>query len=241
MDANGALSRHTVSESWRCPWLSCSVVLAICAKGAITSHLDAHREIGEPLDTCNWPNCSSKAVFKTRSSFQTHIYNIHVIPLVCNVPGCSYVKPFTKRCDLNRHKSTVHGDAGQVECPIQGCDTRARKDKLQEHMRKYHDRLRCPYNHCTTTVVEGQEETHVRESHGPYECGLGACEGKSQSRFLLNSLKGHARKQHGVDWWTTRWVDSDLEAVQDKTLRAYMYPGRRSETKDCMDCLVKRV
>jgi hypothetical protein len=157
------------------------------------------------------------------------------------VPECSYVKPFGKRCDLNRHKSIAHGDAGQVECPIQGCDTKARKDKLQEHIRKYHQKLRCPYNHCTTTVIEGQEEAHMRESHGAYECGLGACEAGLQSRFQLNRLKCHARKQHGVDYWTTYNADQDLEKVLDKTLQANVYQGKRSMKKDCIECLAKRV
>src|SRR5258708_721133 len=57
---------------------------------------------------CGWPKCPSKATFKSRNAWKTHVYNIHVDPLVCTLPQCSYTKPFGKRNDLYRHISTAH-------------------------------------------------------------------------------------------------------------------------------------
>jgi hypothetical protein len=149
---------------------------------------------------CPWLKCSSRATFKTPSSLRTHICNIHVNPLTCTEPQCSYKRPFGKQHELRRHISTAHETIRNHKCPIATCEASitgfARKDKLMKHLREEHENLKCLYNHCSAVVPDTQQELHISESHGDYECAVGGCEKGDASCFSLENLGRHLRSAH---------------------------------------------
>lgn len=181
---------------------------------------------------CDWPNCHSKAIFKSFSSLKTHTLNIHVSPLVCTLPQCSYKKPFGKMYELLRHNATIHGNHYH-KCPVEGCEAGfSRKDKMLNHIREKHNTLKCPYNHCSVTVLETEEELHLRQFHGDFECAIGACETGLKSLFLEVGLKRHLRKCHGISYDPIETIMSQTHGSVDRTARSKL----RSAWKDCVLC-----
>jgi len=212
MNANEAFSVPTGTPPlslnlWRCPWPTCSTGLPSIAN-EVKQHLNNHWSETEAqwigASKCPWSKCSSRATFKSPGSLKIHLFNIHVTPLVCKYPLCTYTKPFGRQFDLDRHILTAHGDARDHKCPIESCPSSvtgfARKDKLVKHLKEEHENVRCPYNHCFAAVPKLQEETHVQQSHGEYECGIGGCENGGVSRFMLVDLKRHLRRDHGMTY-----------------------------------------
>ena len=156
-------------------------------------------------DKCTWPECASKAVFKTKGSFNRHITNLHDKPLLCLVPNCSQKTPFGRISDLRRHEQSIHSIKRQFICPIASCDARikefARKDHLTKHLRERHDSYFCPINHCfhSTKSSFAKPENlaeHIKTAHGPYECAVKACARSSSSKFSRNSLEKHLINHH---------------------------------------------
>jgi len=242
MSANRANSvLPSDSEPWRCPWAACSSDPITRTEAERESHclirLDGTLQIWLGACKCIWPNCSSKATFKSRSSLRTHLINIHVKPLLCTEPLCRYKKPFSKQYELDRHVSTAHGDTRNHKCPIDTCEVSvtgfARKDKLVKHLREEHENLKCPYNHCFAAVVATQEEEHIQKSHGDYECAIGGCKAGISSRFTLNSARSHLRAVHGIDWYTSFnmiELPANIHTVTASLLRL------RSTPKNCATC-----
>ncbi|KAH8587711.1 hypothetical protein B0O99DRAFT_641127 [Bisporella sp. PMI_857] len=159
---------------------------------------------------CTWPGCESEAFLKTRKLLETHVYNLHVNPLMCDVPGCTYRKAFAKLGDLERHKATRHERAGRFKCPDATCPRHiqgfSRKDKLKAHSKSHAPKiLYCQFNHCEFYVNaerrkrfrSNNEHSIHQASHGLYECAVGGCEGSSSS-FTLDGLIQHLNRRH---WW----------------------------------------
>lgn len=229
-------------DAFTCPWIHCSVTW-YSAAGQAEGHRNQHSEEilkqWSGASTCPWPKCTSKATFKTRSSLKTHLLNVHVSPLICDEPQCSYKKPFGKQYELDRHVSTAHGEIRKYKCPIDACEASvtgfARKDKLVKHIREEHENVRCPYNHCFATVPATREEEHIRVSHGPYECAMGQCGRGIASHFSYESLKHHLRVAHGIDYWIADWAKL---LASGKTLTAkdsVLHFGK--PPRDCATCL----
>jgi len=209
----------------------------------MTSHLEAHWE--ETLRQwrgprgCNWPDCPSRATFESPSSLKSHIFNIHINPLVCTYPQCTYLKPFGKKCDLRRHIETVHEPSCNHICPVESCEVNikgfARKDKLLNHIREQHDNLRCPYNHCYATVLETEQDAHLRQFHGSFECALGGCEKGPASCFLEDGLRRHFRRDHHITIDPARNLINKVLNTEDKTARP-THTVRFKKLGDCIAC-----
>ena len=200
---------------------------------------------------CTWPGCTSRATFKTKPSLTVHLYNVHVYPLVCMEPHCKWKKPFGKRCDLTRHRSTAHAKERAYVCKAASRDAPikefARKDHLIIHMRERHDNYYCPMNHCSRrkgASFATQEELaeHIQDSHGEptYECAIGACAQGSLSKFPLwssasKSLVGHLRNHHGFSHGASNWIYWKSDRRNDRTLRHCDLPPR-VPLRDCKIC-----
>jgi hypothetical protein len=157
---------------------------------------------------CTWPNCTSRAEFKTNASFRMHITNIYINPLLCSAVGCPHKTPFGRLSDLRRHEQSAHSSERKFVCTSPSCDARikefARKDHLSKHMRERHDHYFCPKNHCprstkSSFVKPEDVEEHIKVEHGPHECALFACAQAPSSGFNGDSLRSHLRNHHGVE------------------------------------------
>jgi len=158
---------------------------------------------------CTWPGCDSEAFLKTCKLMETHVFNLHINPLICQEPGCKHTKPFAKLGDLERHKATVHERAGRFRCANTSCPRHnrgfSRKDKLTTHMRSHAPRiLHCQFDHCEYHINSSRQKRfrsnneyslHQISVHGPYECAIGLCEG-SKSSFTCDRLFDHLERQH---------------------------------------------
>lgn len=158
-------------------------------------------------DKCTWPDCTSAAEFKTVSSFNMHVNNMHTDPLLCSAPNCQHRTPFGRKSDLRRHEQSAHSAERNFVCTVPSCDARvkefARKDHLWNHMRDLHDYYFCPLNHCrrsTKCYFDKPEDVqeHITVEHGPYECALNACARAPPSEFSETSLLRHLKNHHGV-------------------------------------------
>ena len=158
-------------------------------------------------DKCMWPQCTSRAVFKTKSSSNRHITNIHTNPLLCQVQDCSLKTPFGRDFDLKRHQQSAHSTERMYICTVASCDARikefARKDHLTKHMREWHDNYFCPMNHCfhsTRSSFVSPEDlaNHIFNEHERYECALKTCASMPPSGFSEYSLEHHLRNHHDV-------------------------------------------
>ena len=209
-------------------------------------HLQEHSNIASALwkegQVCTWAHCTSKAIFKTRATFQTHLDNIHVNPMLCSAKDCTYKKPFRNRSELQRHVDTAH-PTGELpyKCPFLKCRAHprefARKDRWLAHIRKGHTGASCPLNHCEDTMRHAfatQEELveHIKKCHGNYECGLGSCSLKAQSRFSEFDFLKHLEFHHGIQGNDLGAARNAANTVRDRTVR----PSHLPESRSWMDC-----
>ncbi|UZP36041.1 hypothetical protein NXS19_003857 [Fusarium pseudograminearum] len=82
---------------------------------------------------------------RTRSELRKHELK-HTRPWCCNVSGCSRIKGFTSKNDLDRHKRTVHSDqtvSGRAfVCNIGSCAKKTkiwpRADNFRNHLERMH-------------------------------------------------------------------------------------------------------
>ncbi|KAI1013198.1 hypothetical protein LB503_001730 [Fusarium chuoi] len=82
---------------------------------------------------------------RTRSELRKHELK-HSLPWHCDVTGCSRVKGFTSKNDLDRHKRTVHSDrtvSGRTfVCNIGNCAKKSkiwpRADNFRSHLQRIH-------------------------------------------------------------------------------------------------------
>jgi hypothetical protein len=209
-------------------------------------HLQEHSNTVSPLwkegQPCPWPRCTSKATFKTRAVFQTHLDNIHVNPLLCSAKGCTHKKPFRSNSELQRHMQTAH-PKGELpyKCPYSECKCSprqfARRDKWLQHIRKGHDEPMCPLNHCEAGMryafaTRAELIEHIKKYHGNYECGIGSCSQKSQSRFSEFELFKHLEFHHDIQGKDLATARNAANAARDRTVR----PSHLPDPVSCMDC-----
>jgi hypothetical protein len=165
---------------------------------------------------CTLDGCKTKTIFKTERSYNNHLNNIHLKPLLCSVPRCSYKKPFRNRSDLNRHKATRHSNERPYECPYPTCESEtkrfARKDKWLHHIREtqHLNDAFCPYAHCSSmTEFTSRKEIskHFNKVHSVYGvderprtyfCSLGACAETIDEHWGEDQLKTHLEACHGL-------------------------------------------
>lgn len=188
---------------------------------------------------CHWQACASKATFRSPSSLKAHIRNVHVSPLICTHPGCSYMKPFGKQCDLKRHIATIHGTKHIYRCLESECkETFSRKDKMMKHARENHELFRCSCNHCLAIVCATQRQSHLKEAHGLFECAIGSCKSGGRSYFHKKDLRGHLKRIHGVRDY---WVDMELRGFPNDTKKDEVLYFRGEQipalSRDCASCL----
>jgi len=164
----------------------------------LNNHLERHSEAvlqrWVPNTLCLWEGCHSQAKFSSISKFKTHLKNIHTLPLLCQIPQCSYKKPFRHAGDLERHVATIHrrGTRPYV-CPVQSCNANLtsfkRKDKLLKHLQEteHIGDMFCFFPHCVEyqpprfTGFKTRKEiaVHFSKEHssipGVFQCALGLC------------------------------------------------------------------
>lgn len=198
-------------------------------------------------DKCTWPRCTSKAVFRTKSSFSQHLRHLHTKPLVCTVPNCSHKMPFGRLYDLRRHGQSVHSKERSFVCEVDSCGAKvkefARKDHLTKHLREMHDRYYCPKNHCinstTDCFIKPEDLTrHLETQHGPYECSVMACARMPPSSFTGDSLQDHLHRHHRIRTFVVfiSWdrLAAKLGLGSRKTLEEADLPGyKHGECKLC--------
>jgi hypothetical protein len=170
-------------------------------------NLESVRQVWSVDGKCTWPECTSRAVFKTKASFDIHVTNIHTRPLLCLVANCPQKTPFGRLSDLRRHKQSAHSAERTFICTVASCDARikefARKDHLTKHMRERHDNYFCPINHCPRSTKGSFDKPeavaeHIDAEHGPFECALKACARAPLSKFSKDSLMSHLRNHHDM-------------------------------------------
>jgi hypothetical protein len=191
---------------------------------------------------CSWPECTSRAVFKTWASFNMHVTNVHTTPLLCSTANCSHKTPFGRLSDLRRHQQSAHSANRSFVCTVSSCDARikefARKDHLAKHMRERHDNYFCPLNHCPRSTKSSFAEPedvveHIKTEHWLYECALKACAQAPSSKFSWGSLRNHLRNQHGIS--NLRALYRRINERLSKTvIEADLYWAYCGECKICM-------
>jgi Zinc finger, C2H2 type len=197
---------------------------------------------------CRWRGCTSRATFRSPSSLEAHIKNVHVSPLVCTHPGCSYKKPFGKQCDLKRHLTTIHSTKREYQCLEGDCgETFSRKDKMLKHAREKHQLFRCSWNHCGATVFASEREFHARESHGPYECAVGSCQSGERSCFQKLNLQRHLRTVHQIAFDQSNTIMNRLSNHPESTEETKAFDSRTRYAQmvypyqDCKVCLAEKL
>ena len=164
---------------------------------------------------CTWPGCDSRAFLKTRKLLETHVFNLHLNPLVCNELGCKRKKPFAKQGDYERHIASVHKQDTSFKCTYNTCPRHkrgfSRKDKLNDHLKVHDGREFCNFDHCNYNVglwtPERLQSTRItpvdhQNQHGPYECGIDECRG-SFSSFSALDLTRHLTYYHFIIYHIT--------------------------------------
>jgi hypothetical protein len=162
-----------------------------------------------------WSGCHSKAKFKL-SALKLHLQNVHVRPLICVQPGCSFKRPFRNISDLQRHVRTKHSQTGVFRCPYKECraSTRTfkRKDKWLEHVEDAQHQLDifCPVQHCWYEARGGsglqnpkEVVKHMFSEHGgtsdkvrDFSCAIGGCEVGDPPFLTKDQLMSHLRFHH---------------------------------------------
>lgn len=196
-----------------------------------------------PKQHCNWPNCTSKAMFKSKKALQTHLENIHIDPLLCPETNCTYRGPFRSNYDLQRHIRSIHHGEKEVQfqCPFPECGdfpkTFIRRDKWLNHLRSGHDDSACPLNHCEAWAAGTQSKLveHIKNSHGNFECGLGSCMSQPASRFAKFELMRHLEFHHGIQHGDINTAQNAAIHARDRTVRLENLPKMMS-WKDCWLC-----
>lgn len=238
-DRSTALLNDAPHHPWNCPWLGCSATCSADeSKSHISNHLNTISEEWSGATACEWPKCTSKALFKTAKLLANHTLNVHVEPLVCTVPSCSHKKPFGKKCDLLRHIRTIHTIGLTYKCRVHGCDANvtgfSRRDKMLQHMREMHTLLKCGYNHCSAEVLEAETASHLQQSHGNLECAIGDCKNAHKSYFRADSLLKHLRTSHSIPRAFTSNMLLNAQLSADKTVLEHFGPGEG--WKACKSC-----
>lgn len=155
---------------------------------------------------CPRTGCNSKAKFRSHGALLQHIRNVHLQPLICEIPNCSHKKPFTRPTDLRRHVNSAHSDSNHTKyaCEIDSCGAQySRKDHLVKHLREKHGIFICLLQHCPHATknrfaTEEEAKVHADIAHGDFECAIKACAMAPLSRFTESSLRLHVQNHHRV-------------------------------------------
>jgi hypothetical protein len=175
---------------------------------------------------CTWPECTSRAVFKTKASFNMHVTNVHTNPLLCLVANCPHKTPFGRLSDLRRHEQSAHSTERRFICTVSSCDASskefARKDHLAKHMRERHDNYFCSINHCPRSAKSSFAKPddvaeHIKVEHELYECALKACAQAPSSKFSYASLLSHLRNHHAMPFFTAIAIKERIDQRLSKT------------------------
>jgi hypothetical protein len=206
-------------------------------------HLESVLQVWQVGGKCTWPQCTSRAVFKTKASFNMHATNVHTNPLLCLVANCPHKTPFGRLSDLRRHEQSAHSTERRFICTVSSCDASikefARKDHLTKHMRERHDNYFCPINHCprsTKSSFAKPEDVaeHIKVEHGLYECALKACAQAPSSKFSNASSLNHLRNHHSMSDLTTALIRERMERRLSKMVtEADLGRGYCGECKTC--------
>lgn len=169
---------------------------------------------------CTWPECTSRAVFKTFASFNMHLTNVHTHPLLCSIANCQHQTPFGRLSDLRRHQQSAHTAERKFVCSVITCNAAikefSRKDHLVKHRRERHVNYFCPINHCARSTKSSFDKSHdvlehITAEHGSYECALKACSQAPSSQFDSLALLNHLRNHHAMPDATAANVKERME------------------------------
>ena len=226
-----------------CTWKDCPTTLPFADDADLERHLQSHagdviqRRSGD--GGCTWSGCHSKAKFKL-SALKLHLQNVHVKPLVCVQPGCSFKQPFRGISDLRRHVNTKHSQTGVFRCPYKECrsSTRTfkRKDKWLEHVEDAQHQLDriCPVQHCW----QGREigfpffynrkvvVTHMFNKHGgttdevrDFSCAIGGCKTGDPPFLTKAQLLYHLEVHHAFVKDLAQQIVDSVGATEDHELQ----------------------
>jgi hypothetical protein len=162
-------------------------------------------------------------------------------PLLCRVPGCTYMRPCARDADLQRHIMSRHKSEGRHDC--NKC-TRSfyRKDKFKLHVATTHGQHPCPWTHCPRSGQNGlsSEESfqkHIEKDHGDWECHMRSCGSSTlTSRFGSQSLLRHIRHDHNVPLHVAKEVGDRLESEKRQILKDTDISGLATDYRDCKHC-----
>ncbi|KUJ16333.1 uncharacterized protein LY89DRAFT_80112 [Mollisia scopiformis] len=205
-----------------CSWLSCSLGNVPFLNDAdLKIHLESHAisvtQNWAGTSKCTWSGCKSKAVFKLLSSLERHLENIHVAPIICVIPSCSFKGPFRNNYELQRHAHQKHSNVKAFWCPFKGCKLSfARKDKWAQHIEEveHENDLFCPVLHCDKEIrgdfqgFQSRKEIshHIFNEHmkasgevRAWECHIGGCDIQSSClKLTVSQMRRHLRRDHGL-------------------------------------------
>jgi len=242
-----------------CNWSSCGN-LRFQKQEAFAQHQQAHcddliqaAQASKRLSfICGWESCKlhkNAREFKTMGALRKHLQQ-HVKNHWCSHATCSI--SFSRRSDLKRHMETKHSTNRPFFCSFDACDRSAdgfaRKDKLDDHLKKTHPMFQCSFDHCESKVLESEMHFHLNEMHsgktielqreGMYECNLSGCE-SSLSRFNALSAKKHLIRHHGVSdggaWWAVN--NAPKSGPHDTRGGSFiLWSGARMSNRPCPCC-----
>jgi hypothetical protein len=219
-----------------CTWKDCPTTLPFTNNADLEHHLEGHA--GEVIQrwpgdgSCTWGGCHSKAKFKL-SALKHHLQNVHVKPLICVQPGCSFKRPFRSIRDLERHVHTKHSQTGVFRCPYKECrsSTRTfkRKDKWLDHVEDAQHQLDefCPVQDCTANLPRRKwTVTHMFDEHGgtsdevrDFSCAIGGCKTGDPPFLTKAQLLGHLKFHHGFNQGLAQQVVDSVGATEDHELQ----------------------
>jgi hypothetical protein len=221
-----------------CTWKGCLSTLPFSSDAGLETHLQDHAEdiiqrwLGET--GCTWSGCVSKAKFKLLSALKLHLENVHVKPLLCVRPRCSFKRPFQNIRDLQRHVQTKHSHTGVFRCPYKDCksSTRsfARKDKWLQHVQDAQHQLSnfCPVQHCEKEVrgsfqgfqTPKEVVKHMFNEHAQpsldvrdFSCAIGGCEIGDPPYLTKAQLWRHLEADHSLVEGMQEVIDA-MEATE---------------------------
>ncbi|PMD12799.1 hypothetical protein NA56DRAFT_454081 [Hyaloscypha hepaticicola] len=225
-----------------CTWKECPTTLPFANDADLELHLKSHAEdVIQRLSndgSCTWSGYS-KAKFKL-SALKLHLQNVHVKPLICGHPGCSYKRPFRNISDLQRHVHTKHSQTGVFRCPYKECrsSTRTfkRKDKWLKHVEDAQHQLDkfCPVQHCWigarggSVNFENPKEVvkHMLDAHGGtsdqvrhFSCAIGGCEVGDPPFLTKHQLMSHLMLHHHFGFAMTQLVVDAVETTEGHQLQ----------------------
>ncbi|KAN0121981.1 hypothetical protein V8E51_000307 [Hyaloscypha variabilis] len=231
-----------------CTWKDCPSTFPFPCDADLERHLEGHAQDvvqrWSGATDCPWSGCPSRERFKLLSPLKIHLQNVHVNPLLCVRPNCSFKRPFRNHRDLQRHVETKHAQTGDFRCPYKECATSIvtyrRKDKWLKHVQDAQHQLDnfCPVQHCEkearNTSLSGFENqrgvmnhmfnvhTGTRLDVRDFSCALLGCEHGDPPYLTKYQMARHLREDHYVEG-AQNIVDA-VEKSRSHQLNAQLVP-----------------